>query len=129
MAALGAVNTVVFGEAGPEGYNTDWSGFMAGYRNAFGERPPGRVCLIGAGGVGKAVAFGLIELGLEELALVERDLPKAEALAAALTAAAPGLAVAVTGDVAGGDRRRGRVDQLHAGRHGRLRRHAGAARG
>ena len=58
--------------------------------------------MIGAGGVGKAVAFGLIELGLEELALVERDLPKAEALAAALTAAAPGLAVAVTGDVAGG---------------------------
>jgi shikimate dehydrogenase len=102
VAALGAVNTVVFGDAGPEGSNTDWSGFMAGYRNAFGERPPGRVCMIGAGGVGKAVAFGLLALGLEELALVECDLPKAEALAAALTAAAPGLAVAVTGDVAGG---------------------------
>ena len=99
---------------------------MAGYRNAFGERPPGRVCMVGAGGVGKAVAFGLLALGLEELALVERDLPKAEALAAALTAAAPGLAVAVTGDVAGGTEGAAGLDQLHAGRHGRPRRHAGA---
>ena len=65
--------------------------------------------MIGAGGVGKAVAFGLLALGLEELALVERDLPKAEALAAALRAAAPGLAVTVTGDVAGGTDGRGRA--------------------
>ncbi len=58
--------------------------------------------MVGAGGVGKAVAFGLIALGLTDLRLVERDLPKAEALAEALRAAAPALRVSVTGDVAAG---------------------------
>ena len=80
----------VFDADGPRGYNTDWSGFMAAYRHAFGDRPPGAVCMIGAGGVGKAVAFGLLDLGMTDLRLVERDLPKAEALAEALRAAAPG---------------------------------------
>jgi shikimate dehydrogenase len=102
VAALGAVNTVVFAPEGPLGYNTDWSGFVAGHRHAFGDRAPGSVCMVGAGGVGKAVAFGLLSLGLAELRLVERDLPKAEALAAALKAAAPALPVSVTGDVAEG---------------------------
>ena len=102
VAALGAVNTVVFTEDGPEGHNTDWSGFIAAYRRERGDRPPGPVCLLGAGGVGKAVAFGLLALGLERLAIVERDLPKAEGLAAALRAASPGLEVRVTGDPAEG---------------------------
>ena len=102
VAALGAVNTVVFAPEGPLGYNTDWSGFIAGYRRAFGERAPGPVCMVGAGGVGKAVAFGLLTLGLRHLTLVESDLPKAEALAEALKAAAPELRVRVTGNVAEG---------------------------
>jgi shikimate dehydrogenase len=102
VAALGAVNTVLFTGDGPTGHNTDWSGFIAGYRNALGDRPPGPVCMVGAGGVGKAVAFGLIELGLTELRVVERDLPKAEAMAAALRQATPGIEVRVTGDVAEG---------------------------
>jgi shikimate dehydrogenase len=102
VAALGAVNTVVFAPDGPLGYNTDWSGFIAGYRHAFGDRAPGPVCMVGAGGVGKAVAFGLLTLGLAELRLVERDLPKAEALAAALRVAAPDLRTRVTGNVAEG---------------------------
>ena len=100
VAALGAVNTVLFTERGPQGFNTDWSGFTAGYRRALGGRDPGPVCMIGAGGVGKAVAYALLALGLTELRLVERDLGKAEALAASLRAAAPGLAVTVTGDAA-----------------------------
>ena len=100
VAVLGAVNTVVFAPTtGPLGYNTDWSGFIAGYRRAFGDRPPGPVAMVGAGGVGKAVAFGLLSLGLERLTIVERDLPKAEALAEALKTAAPALDVRVTGDV------------------------------
>lgn len=102
VAALGAVNTVRFGPDGPQGYNTDWSGFIAACRRVLGDRPPGPVCMVGAGGVGKAVAFGLLSLGLEELAIVERDLPKARALAEALQAAAPGLRVRVSGDVAEG---------------------------
>jgi shikimate dehydrogenase len=102
VAALGAVNTVVFAPEGPLGHNTDWSGFIAGYRHAFGDRATGPVCMVGAGGVGRAVAFGLLTLGLEDLRLVERDLPKAEALAVALKAAAPQIEVRVTSDVADG---------------------------
>jgi shikimate dehydrogenase len=98
--AIGAVNTVLFEPGGPTGHNTDYSGFVAGYRHVRGDRPPGPVCMIGAGGVGKAVAFGLIALRLEDIRLVERDLPKAEALAQALRAARPGLRVTVTDDVA-----------------------------
>lgn len=102
VRALGAVNTVIFAPEGPLGHNTDWSGFMAAWRTAFGGRAPGPVCMIGAGGVGKAVAFGLVALGLTRLTLVERDLAKAAALAAALEAAAPGLEVRVTGNAAEG---------------------------
>lgn len=104
VARLGACNTVVFDDDGAHGFNTDWSGFKAAYRHGFGDTGTGAVCMIGAGGVGKAVAFGLIDLGMTDLRLVERDLPKAEALADALRAAAPGLAVTVTGDAAEGAR-------------------------
>lgn len=102
IAALGACNTVIFEEGGPAGHNTDYSGFVAAYRAVLGERAPGPVCMIGAGGVGKAVAFGLIRLGLEKLHLVDRDLPKADALADSLIAARPGLEITVTDDPAVG---------------------------
>jgi shikimate dehydrogenase len=81
---IGSVNTVVFGERGPAGHNTDHSGFLAAYRAAFGEMPPGRVALFGAGGVGKAVAYGLARLGAREIAVIDRDEPKARALAEAV---------------------------------------------
>lgn len=101
VRAIGAVNTLVFdGGARPKGYNTDYSGFTAAYRSVRGDTPPGPVCMIGAGGVGKAVAFGLLSLGLEEIRFVERDLAKAEGLAAALLRARPGLRTAVSGDPA-----------------------------
>ena len=101
VRAMGAVNTLVFdGGAKPKGYNTDYSGFVAAYRSIRGDAKPGPVCMTGAGGVGKAVAFGLLDLGLEEIRLVERDLPKAQALADALTAARPGLKTLVTADAA-----------------------------
>lgn len=100
VRALGAVNTVVFAADGPRGHNTDYSGFTAAYRGAIGTAAPGAVCMIGAGGVGKAVAFALLRLGLNELRLVDRDLPKAEALAAALKAEDPALTVTVAADLA-----------------------------
>lgn len=102
VAALGACNTVLFTEKGPQGHNTDWSGFMAAYRRVMGDAAPGVVCMVGAGGVGKAVAFGLLALGMTELRLVERDLPKAEALAQALRRADPALKVSTTAEVAAG---------------------------
>ena len=100
VRAIGAVNTVVFGEGGPQGFNTDHSGFIAAYRRARGDLPPGRVLLIGAGGVGKAVAFGLVALGLTAIDIADRDPARAEALARALSTARPGLAVRTGTDAA-----------------------------
>lgn len=93
---IGACNTVLFGSGTPRGFNTDYTGFVLGFRTAFGrDAVPGRVAMIGAGGVGKAVAFGLVELGCRQLNLFDRDQVRAEGLAEALHAAAPGLAVEV----------------------------------
>lgn len=100
VRAIGAVNTVVFDAGGPHGFNTDHTGFIAAYRRARGDAAPGPVLMIGAGGVGKAVAFGLVALGLAEIRIVDRDLPKADALAAALSAARPGLAIRTGTDAA-----------------------------
>jgi shikimate dehydrogenase len=100
LRAIGAVNTVLLGGSEPRGFNTDYSGFVAAYRSVRGDTPLGPVCMIGAGGVGKAIAFALLGLGLEEIYFVERDLAKAEGLAAALVQARPGLRAAVSADPA-----------------------------
>lgn len=102
VRAIGAVNTVIFDEGGPHGFNTDYSGFVYAYRRVRGDAAPGVVCMIGAGGVGKAVAFGLIALGLTEIRIIDRDLPKAEGLAEALRAASPGLTATCGLDAAEG---------------------------
>lgn len=86
VRAIGAVNTVVFELEGPLGYNTDYTGFMAAYRQAFGTSRPGVVCLIGTGGVGKAVAFGLIALQAHTIRCVDLDARKSAELARALRA-------------------------------------------
>jgi shikimate dehydrogenase len=97
VRAIGAVNTVVFCKDGPVGYNTDHTGFVAAYRAAR-MAAPGAVCMIGTGGVGRAVAFGLIALGAMAIHLVDLDLTKAEALAADLRTASPAARVAVFAD-------------------------------
>ena len=84
MRRLGAINTVVFESDGLRGYNTDHSGFIAAYRANFGSDEPGHTVILGAGGVGSAVAFGLTALGCGELTIVDKDVAKAEALAQAL---------------------------------------------
>ena len=84
VRALGAVNTVVFGSAKPRGFNTDFSGFVEAYRRKLVGQCPGSVCIIGAGGVGRAIAFGLLRIGTQSIRLIDRDRNKANALAAAL---------------------------------------------
>nr|WP_325249897.1 shikimate dehydrogenase [Amylibacter sp.] len=86
VRAIGAVNTVVFDPEGPKGFNTDYTGFMHAYRAERGDKPAGIVCLIGTGGVGKAVAFGLIGLKAKTIRCVDLDADKATALADALRA-------------------------------------------
>lgn len=86
LRAIGACNTVLFGVGRPVGWNTDCSGFMAAFRHHFGVAPPGRVAMAGTGGVGRAIAFGLCQLGASELRLFDVDGAKALALADALRA-------------------------------------------
>lgn len=95
VRAMGSVNTVIFEPGGPVGTSTDYTGFMAAYRAARPETPPGRVLMIGTGGVGRAVAFGLVALGIEELRLIDRDAAKAEALAETIQAISPSTEVTI----------------------------------
>jgi shikimate dehydrogenase len=84
LRRLGAVNTIRFEPAGPQGFNTDYSGFKRAYAARFPGRKPGVTALVGAGGVGRAIAFGLVDLGAEAIRLFDQDRTKAEKLAAAL---------------------------------------------
>lgn len=93
VAAMGAVNTVLFDADGARGFNTDHSGFISAYRAARGDQAPGKVLMIGTGGVGRAVGFGLAALGAAELRLCDRDTAKAQALAEDLARAAASLTV------------------------------------
>ncbi len=76
---LGASNTLLFGDQ-IHAENTDYSGFIKAYRSNFGETEAGRVLLIGGGGVGKAVAFALSELGVKKIYLSEINTQKGESL-------------------------------------------------
>ncbi len=81
--AIDAVNTVVVDGDRLVGHNTDTTGF----RDAFARRLPGaatdRVVLLGAGGAGAAVGFGL---DAAELVVLDEDESKAAELAARLGA-------------------------------------------
>ncbi|MBN1394505.1 MAG: type I 3-dehydroquinate dehydratase [Pirellulales bacterium] len=70
-AAIGSANTVVFDGKTRRGYNTDYRAAMDSLEAAFGGRDEaqrklrGKTALVlGAGGVGKAVAYGLIRRGV-----------------------------------------------------------------
>lgn len=97
-AAIRACNTVLFGDGRPEGHNTDCTGFVSAFGARFGTVAPGRVAMAGAGGVGKAIAFGLARLGATELHIFDRDRQKADALATAVAAAAD-MTVGVAGSI------------------------------
>ena len=98
--AVGAVNTVLFEPDCPRGFNTDRSGFVAALRAALPQGPGGPVCLLGAGGAGKAAAFGLLEFGVAELRLHDIDADRAHGLARAVQAAAPNVTMRLTSDPA-----------------------------
>lgn len=78
---VGAANTLVFENGEIIAENTDFTGFMSGFRATLDERKPGRVLLMGTGGVGKAVAFGLGQLGASEVILMDLDDAKSRQLA------------------------------------------------
>lgn len=84
-ALIGAVNTVVNNAGRLKGYNTDSSGFLRSLEEQ-GFNPQGkRAVILGAGGAARAVAFALADAGCACLTIANRNLERAEALAASLT--------------------------------------------
>lgn len=83
-ARIGAVNTVVVRNNSLIGHNTDTTGFARAASPLVKANPVGAVALIGAGGVGKAMAFALAGLGVSELRIFDSARAKAEHLAVQL---------------------------------------------
>lgn len=78
---IGAVNTIVVRDGRLIGHNTDTTGFERAIVDVVTAPNRGAVALIGAGGVGKAIAFALANLGVVELSIFDADRAKAERLA------------------------------------------------
>jgi len=83
-ALIGAVNTVVVRDNRLTGHNTDTTGFARAIAQRVIASSHGAVALIGAGGVGKAIAFALAGLGVKELRIFDSEHAKATQLAAKL---------------------------------------------
>src|SRR5580700_1567121 len=76
-AQIGAVNTVVVRDRRLIGHNTDTTGFARAAAPLVAGASPGPVALIGAGGVGKAIAFALVGLGVSDLRIFDPEPGKA----------------------------------------------------
>ena len=83
-ALIGAVNTVIVRDNRLIGHNTDATGFARAITELVAASPHGAVAVIGAGGVGKAIAFALAGLGVSEMRIYDSDRAKAAQLAARL---------------------------------------------
>jgi shikimate dehydrogenase len=83
-AALGAVNTVVVHDGRLIGHNTDTTGFARAAAPLVADSGHGAVALIGAGGVGKAIAFALATLKVAGLRIFDSEPARAERLASLL---------------------------------------------
>jgi shikimate dehydrogenase len=83
-ALIGAVNTVVVRDNRLIGHNTDATGFARAITELVTASSHGAVAVIGAGGVGKAIAFALAGLGVRELRIFDSDHARAKQLAARL---------------------------------------------
>jgi shikimate dehydrogenase len=92
-ADMGAVNTVAVRDTRLIGHNTDTTGFERAASGLVAESGHGAVAVLGAGGVGKAIAFALARLGVSEVRIFDTDRAKADALAS-LLAADRGISVA-----------------------------------
>ncbi|GAB4362894.1 MAG: shikimate dehydrogenase [Kiloniellaceae bacterium] len=82
---IGAANLLVFKDGGIEGRNTDAFGFMANLQEQAPAWSPAKpVLLLGAGGAARAVAVGLLDAGVTDLRIANRNRARAETLAADL---------------------------------------------
>lgn len=85
--AIGAMSCVVVRENGTLfGTNNDWFGFIDNIKQAHPEwrANQGPITVLGAGGGSRAVCYGLLREGAEEIRLVNRTRSRADAIAAEL---------------------------------------------
>jgi shikimate dehydrogenase len=83
--AIGAANTLTFGDDGIDADNTDAGGFI----EALGESPAGaRALVLGAGGAARAVVWALVDAGASEVSVWNRNAERAQELADAFGARA-----------------------------------------
>ncbi len=87
VAGIHAANTVVFNDVNAYGFNTDCGAAMDCLMESLQSYPDleitlagTRICLLGAGGVARAIAFGLIRRGAK-VVITARDHRKADVLA------------------------------------------------
>src|SRR5882724_9227784 len=80
-AAMSAVNAIVVRDGVLVGHNTDTTGFARAAAGLVAASRRGAVAVIGAGGVGKAIAFALVSLGVSEIRIFDADQARAAQLA------------------------------------------------
>ena len=89
---IGSANTLIFSGDAIHAHNTDHSGFTAAWSAAFAPSSPGTVLMAGAGGVSRAIARGLLDLGADEVLIFDLD----EAAARIVAQDTGATAIAVT---------------------------------
>jgi shikimate dehydrogenase len=75
-AQFGAVNTIVIdrdleGHPKTTGHNTDYQGFLGALRHGGFEPANKSVVVVGAGGAGRAVIFGLLQAGTRDILVLD----------------------------------------------------------
>lgn len=96
--ALQAVNTVLIKDGLFVGHNTDQTGFSSALATGLPGVRKERVFQCGTGGAGSAVAFALLESGVQHLTLFDIDGERAAERATTLRAYFPGADVTVASD-------------------------------
>lgn len=99
---IGAMNTVVKTKDGHlKGYNTDWVAAISAVEEQFDNGlVDKRVVCIGAGGAGRALAFGALARGAAHVTIVNRSVEKASSLANDLGDRASGMSLASFNEMA-----------------------------
>lgn len=101
-AAAGACNTLMARGGGLLGDNTDGAGLVMDIEGRLGLSLAGRhVLLLGAGGAARGVALPLMERGIASLTIANRNLARADELAARLPRSVPLVTVALAALAAG----------------------------
>lgn len=102
---VGASNTLLLKDGKVCAFNTDYTGFIRGYKSRMGHSldgnvPAGKVLMIGAGGVGRAIGFALFEVGATEVLVTDLSERNAQSLVDAINEAGYKARVVAKEDIA-----------------------------